>query len=75
MGCLSSFSWERSGSCLLVVYQIVKQGKGKDERTYWNRIGAAFENRDGSINVKLDLFPNVSIQIREPKQTGDSADE
>lgn len=60
---------------MLVVYQIVKQGKGKDERTYWNRIGAAFENRDGSINVKLDLFPNVSIQIREPKQTGDSADE
>jgi hypothetical protein len=60
---------------LLVVYLIVKQGKGKDERTYWNRAGAAFENRDGSINVKLDMFPGVNFQIREPKQSGDSAED
>ena len=60
---------------MLVVYQIVKTGKGPNERTYWNRVGAAFENRDGSINVKLDLFPAISLQIREPKQAGDLADE
>ena len=60
---------------MLVVYQIVKTGKGQNERTYWNRVGAAFENRDGSINVKLDLFPGINLQIREPKQTGDLADE
>ncbi len=54
---------------MLVVYQIIKQGSGKDERTYWNRVGAAFENRDGSINVKLDFFPGISLQLREPNQS------
>ena len=52
---------------MLVVYLIVKQGQGKSQKTYWNRAGAAFTNNDGSINVKLDLFPGVTFQIREPK--------
>jgi hypothetical protein len=51
-----------------IVYLIVKQGQGKNEKTYWNRAGAAFENRDGSINVKLDMFPGITLQIREPRE-------
>lgn len=60
---------------MLVVYLIVKNGQGDNQKTYWNRAGAAFVNRDGSINLKLDMFPQLSLQIREAKQNSDSADE
>jgi hypothetical protein len=36
-------------------------------KTYWNRAGQAFVNRDGSVNVRLDLLPGVDLQIRDPK--------
>jgi hypothetical protein len=34
-------------------------------KTYWNRAGLAFVNRDGSVNVRLDLLPDVDLQIRD----------
>jgi hypothetical protein len=49
-----------------VVYLLVPgKGNGEDQKTYFNRAGVAFENRDGSINVKLDMFPSLTFQIRE----------
>ena len=36
-------------------------------KTFWNRAGRAFVNSDGSVNVQLDLLPNVDLQIRERK--------
>ena len=51
-----------------VIYLLVKQGK----KTYWNRAGAAFENRDGSVNVKLDIFPELTFQIRPDDKVEDS---
>ena len=43
----------------------------KGDKSYWTRIGAAFTNKDGSINVELDGFPvSGRMQIRdrdEPK--------
>jgi len=46
------------------VYTIVKNG----EKDYWNRIGNAFVNRDGSLTVKLNALPiNGQLQIRDPK--------
>jgi len=53
------------------VYLLVPgKGTGKDQKTYFNRAGVAFENHDGSLNVKLDLFPGLTFQIREapPKE-------
>lgn len=47
-----------------VVYLLVP---GKDDKTYFNRAGVAFENSDGSLNVKLDMFPALTFQVREPK--------
>ena len=42
---------------------VIKDLKGQK---YWNRIGVAFVNHDGSINVKLDAVPvNGEIQIRD----------
>ena len=40
---------------------------GKGDKTYFNRAGVAFENSDGSLNVKLDMFPDLTFQVREPK--------
>lgn len=55
-----------------VVYLLVPgKGEGKDQKTYFNRAGVAFENRDESINVKLDMFPDLTFQIREPPEDKD----
>jgi len=48
------------------VFLLVRgKGEGTDSKTYFNRAGVAFENRDGSLNVKLDIFPAVTFQIRD----------
>lgn len=55
-----------------VVYLLVPgKGEGKEQKTYFNRAGVAFENRDNSINVKLDMFPDLTFQIREPNEERD----
>lgn len=49
-----------------IVFLLVPgKGEGKDRKTYFNRAGVAFENQDGSINVKLDMFPTLTFQLRE----------
>ena len=48
----------------------------RNEKTYWNRIGVAFTNKDGSLNVKLDALPiGGTMQIRdyEPREEFDPA--
>ena len=48
------------------VYGIVDRG----EDSYWTRIGAAFVNEDGSLNLVLNYIPTdprTTIQIRDPK--------
>ena len=50
------------------VFVIQKSG----DKTYWNRCGQAYPNRDGSMNVRLDLFPNVDLQIRDRKEKEDA---
>lgn len=45
-----------------IVYTVTERG----ERSFWTRIGAAFQNRDGSITVRLDAMPiNGTLQIRD----------
>lgn len=44
---------------------MIKEGK---ERSYWTRIGVAFVNKDGSLNVRLDSLPlDGKLHIRDPK--------
>ncbi len=39
----------------------------RDGKSYWTKVGAAFQNRDGSWSVVLDAIPvNGRLQIREP---------
>ena len=47
----------------------VVQRDGQD-KGFWTRIGTAFENKDGSFNLKLDYLPTsaeTTIQLRDPK--------
>jgi len=38
----------------------------RNGRNFWNRVGVAFVNSDGSINVRLEAVPvNGEIQIRD----------
>lgn len=47
----------------------VERGEGEAKKSYWTRIGVAFENRDGSFNLRFDYFPahlaNTTIQLRD----------
>jgi hypothetical protein len=45
-----------------IVYVISERG----QKSFWNRVGVAFVNSDGSINVKLDAVPVTGeLQIRD----------
>jgi hypothetical protein len=49
-------------SKMKIAYVVTQRGTNK----YWTRIGAAFVNRDGSINVKLEAVPvNGEIHVRD----------
>ncbi len=52
----------------LAVYTIVDIG---GEKPLWNRIGSAFVNKDGSINVLLNALPlDGKLHIREANGNG-----
>lgn len=46
---------------------IIRNYKTKDgnEKAQWVQAGVAFENKDGSLNVQIYMFPDVQFQIRE----------
>jgi len=45
-----------------VVYTITERG----DKSFWTRIGVAYVNRDGSLNVKLDAMPvSGSLHVRD----------
>ncbi len=47
------------------VYAIYESRNDTRERSRWVRVGVAFENRDGSLNVLLDALPlSGRLQIR-----------
>jgi len=56
-------------------YKICYAITERNERQFWNRIGVAFINKDGSLNVKLDALPiGGTLQIRdyEPREEFDA---
>jgi hypothetical protein len=53
---------QMEASRMKIVYVI----SDRNSRKYWNRIGVAFINGDGSINVKLEAIPvSGEMQIRD----------
>ncbi len=51
----------------LVVYAVPESKDG--EKAFWPKIGIAFTNRDGSINLLLEALPlgTNKLQVREPR--------
>jgi len=53
---------------------VVERGEGDHKKAFWTRIGVAFENRDGSWNLRFDYIParmgETTIQLRkfDPKE-------
>ncbi len=47
----------------------IERGEGDEKKSYWTRIGVAFENRDGSYNLRFDYIPArldaTTIQFRD----------
>ena len=47
----------------------IARGEGEERKTYWTRIGVAFTNKDGSMNLKFDFLPSdlagTTIQLRD----------
>ena len=55
------------------VYVIIE---GKDGRDLWQKIGTAFENRDGSINIYLNCIPlSGKLHVRDRIQNNEEKKE
>lgn len=51
----------------------IRESSGQGEKATWIRAGNAHVNRDGSVNVYLDVLPlDGKLHLREPKQDGEA---
>ncbi len=62
---------EEDMSDFKIVYLIVERGLEPNRQVFWRSAGAAFMCRDGSINLKLDIHPGLTFNIRDPKSNGE----
>ncbi len=58
-----------AGGRRLAVFAVA-DGKGTEGKARWTRIGRAFDNQDGSINLLLNALPlgTDRLQIREERE-------
>jgi hypothetical protein len=59
------------------VYAIYESKTGGLERSRWVRVGVAFDNKDGSLNVLLDALPlsgRLQIRARPNEAPGEDGD-
>lgn len=47
---------------------VIQPASEEGKKSFWRKCGVAFVNRDGSLNLRLDLFPGVQLQIRDKKE-------
>lgn len=63
---------ENSNKPEFYVYHVRETGKGKNVRAYWNRVGVAFNNKNGKgLSLRLDYVPtnfDGYLQLQEPKE-------
>jgi hypothetical protein len=60
------------------IVAVVERGEGTDVKKFWTRIGVAFENRDGSWNLRFDYFPTnpaTTVQLRDIDARDERADD
>ena len=50
----------------------ITRGEGDDKKTFWTKIGVAFQNKDGSYNLRFEYLPtdlaSTTIQLRDFKE-------
>jgi hypothetical protein len=59
-----------NGKKMMQLVAAVERGEGDEKKSYWTRIGVAFQNKDGSWNLRFDYFParpDTTVQLREFK--------
>lgn len=58
------------------LWMVEDRGEGNDAKSFWTRIGVAFENRDGSYSLILAAIPvNGRIQMRDPLPPREDGDD
>lgn len=56
------------------VFALTERTKNGETKTFWTKIGVAYDNKDGSITCKLDALPvSGQCQIREARPKPDAA--
>ena len=55
-----------------------ERGEGDQKKSFWTKIGVAYENRDGSWNLRFDYHParpDITVQLRpfSPREDKDEA--
>ncbi|NRA32391.1 MAG: hypothetical protein HRU17_03525 [Polyangiaceae bacterium] len=54
-----------------IVYVVTE----RNNKNYWNRVGVAFTNKDGSLSVRLEAIPvSGEMQIRDYVVRGELTD-
>jgi hypothetical protein len=59
---------------MMQLVAVVERQVGDTKKGYWTKIGVAFENKDGSWNLRFDYLPSrmadTTIQMRafDPKE-------
>lgn len=54
-----------------IAYLIIERGSAENRQVFWRSAGVAFMCRDGSMNLKLDIHPGLTFNIRDPKSNGE----
>ena len=57
-----------NGFKMMQIVGAVSRAVGDDKKTWWTKIGVAFQNTDGSWNLRFDYLPTsgeTTIQLRE----------
>jgi hypothetical protein len=61
---------QQQGRKMLIAYNIIERA-GRDKAIF-SRVGCAFVNKDGSLNLHLDSMPfNGKVHIREERERPD----
>ena len=60
---------------MMQIVAVVERGEGEEKKNWWTRIGVAFQNRDGSWNLRFDYVParmaETTIQLRDLESKDD----
>jgi len=52
---------------------VIKQPAKEGGKAFWLKVGTGWVNKDGSVNLKIDvgLVPGMDIQLRDPTERED----